>query len=267
MALGAVDDEALTERVGVAIGREARALGVNVVYAPSVDLASEPGNSSLGIRSFGDDPGAVGRHGASMVRGLQSAGVAASAKHFPGLGTLAQDTHHALGVVEGSPDHLDAHEFAPFRAAIAAGAKLMMSAHVAVPALTGDPTLPATLSRTVMGGTLRDRFGFGGLTISDALDMQALARARPRRSRSSRRSAPGSTCSCARRTGRPSAGSRRHSVRQRPAACSNGTNWRPRASAWPTFDPGSRPPGHRPTSTSLARPITGPSRVSSRSGR
>ena len=104
MALGAVDDEALTERVGAAIGREARALGVNVVYAPSVDLASEPGNSALGIRSFGDDPGAVGRHGAAMVRGLQSAGVAASAKHFPGLGALAQDTHHALGVVQGSAD-------------------------------------------------------------------------------------------------------------------------------------------------------------------
>jgi beta-N-acetylhexosaminidase len=175
MALGAVDDESLTERVGVAIGREARALGVNVIYAPSVDLAAEPGNSSLGIRSFGDDPGAVGRHGAAMVRGLQSAGVAASAKHFPGLGALAEDTHHALGVVQGSADHLESHEFAPFRAAIAAGAKLMMSAHVAVPALTGDPTLPATLSRTVMGGTLRDRFGFRGLTISDALDMHALA--------------------------------------------------------------------------------------------
>ncbi len=175
MALGAVDDEALTERVGAAIGREARALGINVVYAPVLDLASEPGNSAMGIRSFGDDPAAVARHGAAMVRGLQSAGVAASVKHFPGLGAVDQDTHYAVGVVQGSAADLEAHEFAPFRAGIAAGAKLVMSAHVAVPALTGDATLPATLSRTIMGGTLRDGLGFRGLTISDALDMHALA--------------------------------------------------------------------------------------------
>ena len=175
MALGAVDDEGLTERVGAAIGREARALGINVVYAPVLDLASEPGNVAMGIRSFGDDPAAVARHGAAMIRGLQSAGVAASIKHFPGLGAVDQDTHHALGVVHGSAADLEANEFAPFRAGIAAGARLVMSAHVAVPALTGDETLPATLSRTVMGGTLRDGLGFRGLTISDAFDMHALA--------------------------------------------------------------------------------------------
>ena len=94
MALGAVDDEGLTERVGAAIGREARALGINVIYAPVLDLASEPGNSAMGIRSFGDDPAAVARHGAAMIRGLQSAGVAASVKHFPGLG--ARGPGHAL---------------------------------------------------------------------------------------------------------------------------------------------------------------------------
>ena len=115
MALGAVDDERLTERVGVAIGREARALGINVVYAPVLDLASEPGNVAMGIRSFGDDPAAVARHGAAMIRGLQSAGVAASIKHFPGLGAVDQDTHHALGVVHGSAADLEANEFAPFR--------------------------------------------------------------------------------------------------------------------------------------------------------
>jgi len=175
MALGAVDDEGLTERVGAAIGREARALGINVVYAPVLDLASEPGNSAMGIRSFGDDPAAVARHGAAMIRGLQSAGVAASVKHFPGLGAVDQDTHYKLGVVQGSAADLETNELAPFRAGIAAGARLVMSAHVAVPALTGDPTLPATLSRTVMRGTLRDGLGFRGLTISDAFDMHALA--------------------------------------------------------------------------------------------
>ena len=175
MALGAVGDETLTERVGAAIGREARAMGVNVVYAPVLDLATEPANANLGIRSFGDDAAAVARHGAAMVRGLQSAAVAATFKHFPGLGEVAQDTHHGLGVVGGSREDLDAKGLAPFRAAIAAGARMAMSAHVAVPALTGDPTLPATLSRVTMDGLLRTDLGFRGVSISDALDMRALA--------------------------------------------------------------------------------------------
>src|SRR4029079_9190547 len=137
MALGAVDDDLLTERVGAAIGREARALGINVVYAPVLDLASEPGNSAMGIRSFGDDPGAVARPGAAMVRGLQSAGVAASVKHFPGLGAVDQDTHYRLGVVHGSAADLDRNELAPFRAGIAAGARPGMAAHCPRPGLTG----------------------------------------------------------------------------------------------------------------------------------
>ncbi|MEA2632018.1 MAG: beta-N-acetylhexosaminidase, partial [Chloroflexota bacterium] len=175
MALGAVGDVALTERVGAAIGREARAMGVNVVFAPVLDLATEPHNTALGIRSFGDDPAEVARHGAAMVRGLQSAGVAAGVKHFPGLGAVDQDTHYDLGVVRGSREQLEENALVPFRAAIVAGARVAMSAHVAVPALSGDPTLPATLSRAVMQDMLRDRLGFGGITISDALDMRALA--------------------------------------------------------------------------------------------
>jgi beta-N-acetylhexosaminidase len=175
MALGAASDVALTESVGAAIGREARAMGVNVVYAPVLDLATEPNNANLGIRSFGDDPAEVGRHGAAMARGLQSAGVAATVKHFPGLGDVIKDSHHGLGAVRATRDDLETHELAPFRAAIAAGVKVAMSAHVAVPALSGDPTLPATLSRAVMQGTLRDRLAFGGVTISDALNMHALA--------------------------------------------------------------------------------------------
>ncbi|HEY8818294.1 MAG TPA: glycoside hydrolase family 3 N-terminal domain-containing protein [Candidatus Limnocylindrales bacterium] len=175
MALGAAGDEDLTERVGRAIGREARAMGVNVVYAPVLDLANEPANSNIGIRSFGDIPAEVGRLGAAMVRGLQSAGVAATVKHFPGLGAVARDSHHGLGVVEGTREEVLGRELAPFRAAIAAGARLAMSAHVAVPALTGDRTLPATLSRVIMDGTLRGELGFRGVSISDALDMRALA--------------------------------------------------------------------------------------------
>jgi len=175
MALGAVDDPALTEQVGAAIGREARAMGVNVVYAPVLDLASEPTNPALGTRSFGDDPALVARQGVALIRGLQSSGVAATGKHFPGHGEITQDPHHALGAVELSRPELEARTFVPFRAAIAAGLKVMMSGHVAVPAVTGDPTLPATLSRAAMHDLLRTEMGFSGLSISDALDMHAIA--------------------------------------------------------------------------------------------
>ena len=174
MALGAIDDAELTERVGRAIGTEARAMGVNVVYAPVLDVASDPGNPALGIRSFGDDPAVVGRHGAAMVRGLQAAGVAATVKHAPGMGHISADTHHGLAVVDAARDVLDAREFAPFRAAFLAGARIAMSGHLALPAITGRRDLPATLSRAVMTDLLRGDLGFDGVTISDALDMRAI---------------------------------------------------------------------------------------------
>ena len=175
MALGAIGDADLAERVGEAIGREARAMGVNVIYAPVMDVATNPTNPALGIRSFGDDPAEVGRLGAAMVRGLQRAGVAAGIKHFPGLGDAAADTHYGVAVVGGSRERLEAVELLPFRAGIEAGARLVMSAHVAAPALADGSPLPATLSRAVMTGVLRGELGFDGVTISDALDMGALA--------------------------------------------------------------------------------------------
>ncbi|HEY6013885.1 MAG TPA: glycoside hydrolase family 3 N-terminal domain-containing protein [Candidatus Limnocylindrales bacterium] len=175
MALGAAGDADLAERVGRAIALEARAMGVNVVYGPVLDLATEPANAALGIRSFGDDPAAVARLGAAMIRGIQGAGAAATLKHFPGLGEVRQDTHFGLGVVDADRERLDTSTLVPFRAAIVAGVQLAMSAHIAVPALTGDPHLPATLSADVMDGLLRRELGFGGVTISDALDMRALA--------------------------------------------------------------------------------------------
>lgn len=178
MALGAVDDEALTEAVATAIGREARAMGVNVVYAPVLDLASNPANPALGIRAFGDDPDAVARHGLAFVRGLQAAGVASAVKHAPGSGDAATDTHLGLPAVVADRATLDAREFVPFRAAFAAGDAapwLAMSGHLALPAVTGRTDLPATLSRAVMTDLLRGQLGFRGVTISDALDMGALA--------------------------------------------------------------------------------------------
>ena len=171
MALGAAGDEDLAQRVGAATGRELRALGMNVNYAPVCDLATNPLNPALGIRCFGDDPEAAGRLAAATVRGLQSAGVAATVKHFPGLGDAPVDTHHELAVVDTSRDQLEARELVPFRAAIAAGARLAMAGHIAVPALTGSADVPASLAPAALRGVLRDELGFGGLTITDALDM------------------------------------------------------------------------------------------------
>jgi beta-N-acetylhexosaminidase len=175
MALGATGDSALVERVWRAMGLELRALGVTVDYGPVCDLATNPRNPAMGIRSFGDDPTAVGELVAAAVRGLQSAGVAAGLKHFPGLGNVVADSHHELPRLNADRAALEAHELIPFRAGIAAGARVVMSAHLAVPALTGDPELPSTLSRVVMTRLLREELGFDGVSITDALDMRALA--------------------------------------------------------------------------------------------
>ena len=149
-------------------------MGVNVIYAPSCDLATSPANPHLGIRSFGDDPTQVGAFAAAMVRGIRSAGAAATIKHFPGLGEADLDTHLALPDLGLDETRLAARELVPFAAAIEAGADLVMSAHVALSPLTGSAELPATLAREVMHDLVRDRLGFRGVTITDALDMEAL---------------------------------------------------------------------------------------------
>ena len=174
MAIGATGDTALAERVGRAIGLELRAVGVNVNYGPVLDIASNPANPSLGIRSFGDDPAAVATLGAAWLRGVQSAGVAATAKHFPGKGEAAVDTHLELAVVDRDRAALEGREVRPFRAAIEGGTRMVMSGHFAVPALTGSRSLPSTLAPQVMGTLLRDDLGFEGVSITDALDMGAL---------------------------------------------------------------------------------------------
>ncbi len=174
MALGATGDADLAERVGAAIGAELRAMGVTVVYAPDCDLATNPRNPVVGIRSFGDGPAAVGRLAAAMVRGLQSAGVAATVKHLPGHGEPGADTHHEMPVIERSRAELLDRELVPFRAGIEAGALLAMAGHLAVPSLTGRRDLPATLSSAILRDLLRTELRFGGVTVSDALDMGAI---------------------------------------------------------------------------------------------
>ena len=175
MALGAADDVSLTEATGRAMGRELRALGVTVDYAPVCDVAVEPANVSLGTRAFGSDPVAIARHAAALTRGLQEGGVVATPKHFPGFGAVDADPHFALASIDLDLDGLEARELVPFRGAIEAGAGMGMSGHVALPAVTGDRALPATDSRLVMHELLRNQLGFTGVSITDAMDMKAVA--------------------------------------------------------------------------------------------
>src|SRR5262245_45473640 len=155
------------------MARELRALGVIVNYSPVCDVANNPANPALGIRAFGDDPEAVGRLAAATVRGLQGAGVAATAKHFPGAGDTAADPHHGLPLVRRTPAELAERELIPFRAAVDAGARLVMAGHHA---LAGDREgLPSSLSPVVLRTLLRDQLHFAGVTVTDALDMGALA--------------------------------------------------------------------------------------------
>ncbi|MGC4893624.1 glycoside hydrolase family 3 protein [Micromonospora sp. DT31] len=172
-ALGAVDDPALTEAVARDLGAELAAVGVTLDYAPDADVNSDPDNPVIGVRAFGADPHLVARHTAAWVRGLQAGGVAACAKHFPGHGDTRVDSHHDLPRIGGDRARLDAVELAPFRAAVAAGAQAVMTGHLLVPAL--DPDLPATLSPRVLGGLLREEMGFGGVVVTDAVEMRAVA--------------------------------------------------------------------------------------------
>ena len=166
--LGRLDDPATTRAVAAGIGHELTALGIGLDLAPDVDVNSSPDNPVIGVRSFGDDPALVARHASAWVEGLQSTGVAACAKHFPGHGDTVVDSHHGLPRVDVAVEVLRERELAPFRAAVDAGVAAVMTSHIIVSAL--DPDHPATFSRTVIG-VLRDELGFDGVVVSDALDM------------------------------------------------------------------------------------------------
>jgi beta-N-acetylhexosaminidase len=171
MALGATGSEDLARRSGEAIGGELAAMGINVNYAPVCDVLANLHNPVIGVRSFGSNPSLVARLGAALVEGLQSAGVAATAKHFPGLGDTAVDAHYATPVILHDSERLRGVELRPFEAAIQAGARMVMAGHIAVPALSTSPDLPATFSSAILQGLLRQEMGFDGLIVTDALDM------------------------------------------------------------------------------------------------
>ncbi|MEU4179358.1 glycoside hydrolase family 3 N-terminal domain-containing protein [Streptomyces sp. NPDC026589] len=172
-ALGYVDDVELTASVAADLGRQLSAAGVSLNYAPSVDVNSNPDNPIIGVRAFGVDPDVVSRHAGAWVRGLQSSGVAACAKHFPGHGDVAIDSHHGLPVYGASREEIEAQALPPFRAALDAGVRAVMSAHLLVPAYDSD--LPATLSPRILGGLLRGELGFEGLVVTDAIEMGAVS--------------------------------------------------------------------------------------------
>jgi beta-N-acetylhexosaminidase len=143
-----------------------------------VDVNNNPANPVINVRSFGERPAAVSRLGAAFIRGVQAEGVAATAKHFPGHGDTDADSHVALPTVRSDRQRLDSVELAPFRAAITAGVAAVMTAHIALPAVAGDST-PATLSRSIMTGLLRDTLGFRGITITDAMTMEGVGSGYP----------------------------------------------------------------------------------------
>jgi beta-N-acetylhexosaminidase len=172
-ALGAVDDPELTASVASVLGAELTSAGVNWDFAPVLDVDSNPRNPVIGVRSFGEDPQLAARHGAAFVAGLQRHGVAATGKHFPGHGDTAVDSHLGLPVVGGSAQELADGALLPFRAAIAAGVCSVMSAHLLVPAY--DPASPATLSRRILTGLLREELGFAGVIVTDGLEMAAIS--------------------------------------------------------------------------------------------
>ena len=171
-ALGWLDDLEVTARAGELTAREARALGVNWVYAPVADVDLEPDNPIIGVRSFGADPARVAAHVAAWVNGCRRGGALSCAKHFPGHGRTVGDSHIERPCVLSSVEELE-DDLGPFREAVAAGADSLMTAHVCYPALDPDGA-PATLSPRILGGLLRDEMGFGGLVVTDAIIMEGL---------------------------------------------------------------------------------------------
>jgi beta-N-acetylhexosaminidase len=170
-ALGAVDDASLTRSVYAAIGADLSRLGINTNLAPDADVLDLSGSAAVGTRSFGSDTALVARHVAAAVSGLQSAGIVACAKHFPGHGSTGDDSHLSLATISGTLAEIRTRDLPPFVAAIAAGSLALMPGHLRVPELTGS--LPASLSPAAVSGLLRGELGFSGVVISDALEMKA----------------------------------------------------------------------------------------------
>lgn len=175
MGLSATGDAALTERAHEIMGIELASLGISLDFAPCLDVNSNRANPVIGVRSFGSDAGTVIEHGIAAMRGLQNGGVAACGKHFPGHGDTDTDSHINLPSVKRTREELDQVELAPFREVMASGIDSIMTAHVTFPALDPTPGLPATLSKPILTGLLREQYGYEGVIFTDSMAMQAIA--------------------------------------------------------------------------------------------
>jgi beta-N-acetylhexosaminidase len=177
MGVGATGSDTAAYEVGRITALEGRAVGVHLAFAPVADVNNNPANPIINTRSFGEDPKQVAGMVAAEVRGLQEHGMLATAKHFPGHGDTGTDSHLALPVITADWGRLDTVELVPFRAAISAGVKVVMSAHIALPGIDQGQVRPGTVAPNILTGVLRDSLGFRGLVVTDALNMAGVASA------------------------------------------------------------------------------------------
>ena len=174
MTLGAIPDDSLIYEMGRQIGEQCSRVGVHINFAPVVDVNSNPRNPVIGMRSFGSNPEIVGKRGVLYMKGLQDENIVACAKHFPGHGDTWQDSHKTLPVVTASYDKLEREGLVPFKKMIENGVSSIMIAHLSVTALDTLENHPATLSYPIVTGLLKDKLGFNGMVITDALDMKGV---------------------------------------------------------------------------------------------
>ncbi len=176
ITLGAVEDPSVIFRVGKAIGEQCKRAGIQVNYAPVVDINNNPNNPVIGYRSFGEDKYKVSLYGTNMMKGIQDAGVMACAKHFPGHGDVSVDSHYDLPVINKSKQQLDSLELYPFRQLFSAGVGSVMIAHLNIPAIDTTRNLPTSLSKKNVTELLRNQLGYNGISFTDALEMQGVAK-------------------------------------------------------------------------------------------
>jgi beta-N-acetylhexosaminidase len=176
LTLGSLSDEELVYRMGVAVGKQCKRIGVQINYAPVVDINNNPKNPVIGYRSFGEDKNKVARLGVAYMKGMQDAGIMACAKHFPGHGDVDVDSHFDLPVVNKSIAQLKDMELVPFKALIDAGVGSVMVAHLSIPAVDNTANKATSISKKTVTGLLRDSLGYNGLTFTDALEMKGVAK-------------------------------------------------------------------------------------------
>jgi beta-N-acetylhexosaminidase len=177
MGMAAIGDVDLTYKIGLTIAKQLSAIGVTQMYSPVCDVNINPRNPEIGVRSFSDDPETCAKHVVALLKGFQDGGIAATAKHFPGRGDSATDAHDVLEVIKASKKRMQEVELVPFKAAIDAGIKAIMTGHSVYPSYDAD--FPTTLSEKLLTGLLRNELGFEGVIVSDAIGMAAILKKWP----------------------------------------------------------------------------------------